>query len=601
MKLSFCSVLVLICLGFAGMLGVNTAEAQISFEVELDPKADTYEEGTQIIVTFRASVAEGPPDPPATVWLREVNNIRIDSVEVGNALAGPQTYSTEVVGNAGIVRLKVTYIGTPTAPAPANGTIRGDWLGTEPQIYAKATIQGYRKPPEESALIVVRPPMKAGVAADRVAVGDTFTQDIVICNAQDLSAWQMNVVFNPSILRVVSVTEGDFLETGGTADPDAVDVDALFLSSAGEGWIPVTDRKQGDFEERANKPPALLPVPDEPPAEDLSNTAVAEEDLFNTAVAEGKIALSQARIGRSGEKVPGVNSSVTPAGHLVTLEFKVLEYAEEPLGIHNVQLSNSENKRINYSIWVESMIVVTHRFIPEDVNRDENVNIQDLVLVASNIGLVPGNLLNPPADADASGDYAVQYDSHSRVDVNNDGIVNVLDLIMVAMRLGAEDTKETDGRKANVPSEKAPTAPAVSLADLTPASIQGWIDLARVEDDGSAIFDIGIANLERLLAATVPSQTKLLLNYPNPFNPETWIPYQLAKATDVSVSIYSVNGTLVRTLALGHQAAGVYQSKSQAAYWDGRNELGEQVASGVYFYTLTAGDFSATGKMLVRK
>ena len=75
----------------------------------------------------------------------------------------------------------------------------------------------------------------------------------------------------------------------------------------------------------------------------------------------------------------------------------------------------------------------------------------------------------------------------------------------------------------------------------------------------------------------------------------------MAKATDVTVSIYSVNGTLVRTLALGHQAAGVYQSKSQAAYWDGRNELGEQVASGVYFYTLIAGDFSATGKMLVRK
>ena len=73
----------------------------------------------------------------------------------------------------------------------------------------------------------------------------------------------------------------------------------------------------------------------------------------------------------------------------------------------------------------------------------------------------------------------------------------------------------------------------------------------------------------------IPEETKLLLNYPNPFNPETWIPYQLAKATDVTVSIYSVNGTLVRTLALGHQAACVYQSKSRAAYWDGRNELGE--------------------------
>ena len=95
--------------------------------------------------------------------------------------------------------------------------------------------------------------------------------------------------------------------------------------------------------------------------------------------------------------------------------------------------------------------------------------------------------------------------------------------------------------------------------------------------------------------------TRLLLNYPNPFNPETWIPYQLAKATDVTVTIHSMNGSLIRTLELGHQASGTYKSKSQAAYWDGRNEFGEQVASGLYFYTLTAGDFSATAKMLVRK
>jgi len=98
-----------------------------------------------------------------------------------------------------------------------------------------------------------------------------------------------------------------------------------------------------------------------------------------------------------------------------------------------------------------------------------------------------------------------------------------------------------------------------------------------------------------------PETTTLLANYPNPFNPETWIPYQLAAPTEVSVHIYAVNGRLVRVLALGHQAAGVYQSRSRAAYWDGRNEVGEPVASGVYFYALTAGDFSATRKMLIRK
>ena len=98
-----------------------------------------------------------------------------------------------------------------------------------------------------------------------------------------------------------------------------------------------------------------------------------------------------------------------------------------------------------------------------------------------------------------------------------------------------------------------------------------------------------------------PIETALLFNYPNPFNPETWIPYQLAKPADVTLSIYAVNGQIVRRLALGHQLAGVYQSNSRAAYWDGRNEVGEPVASGLYFYTITAGDFTATRKMLIRK
>ena len=99
----------------------------------------------------------------------------------------------------------------------------------------------------------------------------------------------------------------------------------------------------------------------------------------------------------------------------------------------------------------------------------------------------------------------------------------------------------------------------------------------------------------------VPSETALLRNYPNPFNPETWLPYHLAEPAEVTLSIYSAGGQLVRTLALGHQPAGIYASKSRAAYWDGRNAVGERVASGLYFYTLTAGDFAATGKMLIRK
>ena len=96
-------------------------------------------------------------------------------------------------------------------------------------------------------------------------------------------------------------------------------------------------------------------------------------------------------------------------------------------------------------------------------------------------------------------------------------------------------------------------------------------------------------------------RTGLLPNYPNPFNPETWIPYQLATPADVSISIYSANGKLIRMLNLGHQSVGIYQHRSNAAYWDGKNSPGEPVASGVYYYTLTADDFTATRKMLILK
>ncbi len=139
----------------------------------------------------------------------------------------------------------------------------------------------------------------------------------------------------------------------------------------------------------------------------------------------------------------------------------------------------------------------------------------------------------------------------------------------------------------------APAAQPVKIFDyppfqLLPAEVQEYL-LQHFGEFANAEISQG------------PEQTTLLSNYPNPFNPETWIPYQLSEAADVSISIYAIDGQLVRTLALGHQPIGIYESRSRAAYWDGKNELGEPVASGLYFYTLTAGDFNATRKMLIRK
>ena len=205
-----------------------------------------------------------------------------------------------------------------------------------------------------------------------------------------------------------------------------------------------------------------------------------------------------------------------------------------------------------------------------DINKDGITNILDLILIGQNFGKAKP--------------------TNERTDVNGDGTVNISDLILVAQNLG-----ELSGIAA------APSVLALRSIGLDAAIVQAWIAQAQVENDGSLAFGRGVENLQRLLALLTPEKTALLANYPNPFNPETWIPYQLSQASDVQIGIYAINGTLVRTLNLGHQSVGIYQQRTRAAYWDGRNQLGESVASGIYFYTLTAGDFTATRKMLIAK
>ena len=211
------------------------------------------------------------------------------------------------------------------------------------------------------------------------------------------------------------------------------------------------------------------------------------------------------------------------------------------------------------------------RLLTVDVTGNGVVNVNDLVEVARNYGKTVGGGAN------------------RRADVNNDGEVDVDDILAV------------------IEAVDAAGAPALAHEDIETGSLQA-ADVQRwIRDAKEANVDpAGIAALEQLLAALIhveaqPKETVLLANYPNPFNPETWIPYQLSEAAEVTVTIHSSDGKLVRTLALGQVPAGIYQNRSRAAYWDGRNAQGEPVASGVYFYTLTAGDFKATRKMVIRK
>jgi hypothetical protein len=163
----------------------------------------------------------------------------------------------------------------------------------------------------------------------------------------------------------------------------------------------------------------------------------------------------------------------------------------------------------------------------------------------------------------------------------------VFDLVFVAGAIG-------DGGAA-------PPASSLDPSIISAADVERWLALAQGISVGDANFQRGIRFLEGLLAVLTPKETTLLPNYPNPFNPETWIPYRLAREAEVAITIYDTKGTPVRRLILGNQAAGHYAERGKAAYWDGRNADGEAVASGIYIYQFRAGDYAASRRMVIVK
>ena len=299
----------------------------------------------------------------------------------------------------------------------------------------------------------------------------------------------------------------------------------------------------------------------------LEAIEVSEGDFLKTD--GGTVFFQAGRIDNASGKITGIraarltDSGVSGSGSLIQVEFEAKSGGETEVALHNFKFGSSTGEIIPAGPH-EIHLAVEDRLPTGDVNRDGDIDILDLILVARQLGK------SVPAD--------------SPEDINGDGIINIFDLTLVAQGIGGA------------------AAPAIATGRADVATIEAWIALARFEDDGSIAFRQGIENLENLLVSLiVPQETALLANYPNPFNPETWIPYQLATPAEVALTIYGMNGGTVRHLAVGHQTAGLYQSRSRALHWDGRNQHGEPVASGLYFYTLKAGEFTATRRMLIRK
>ena len=250
------------------------------------------------------------------------------------------------------------------------------------------------------------------------------------------------------------------------------------------------------------------------------------------------------------------------------------EFAGETVLLELVT-DSGETVSCDQAYWADLFITAKGVESNGDVNQDGIVNVIDIILVAQNLGQ--------------------KSPSNPRVDVNKDGQVNVLDFVFVAERLGEKVVSAA-------PSQ-------MDVLKATPSLPEDVIVVRRALNELEAIPEKshGVKMTIRFLRAWLANtdqdvrETRLLPNYPNPFNPETWIPYQLAEAADVSVAIYDVGGRLVRTVSVGFKPVGYYLTRERAAYWDGRNEIGEPVSSGVYFIQFVAGDFAVTQRVVVVK
>ena len=441
------------------------------------------------------------------------------------------------------------------------------------------------------------------------AIGEQLTVQVGITAGSNVGGYQATVQFDPTVLRYVESANGAYLPEGAFFVPPVVTENTVEI--AGTSLSGVSQKASGALatltftvlavkESILNLNDVILTDSDGEhlPHFTVSGRVIEPEPLASSAVVRvTPDSVTSPEVGEtlvfSAEIVGGENI----ADYHLNWHYDTaaLEYVSSDKGSYvpeggvgsgdgtlatvtfQVKVRKTSTVRVSGTLTTlnglphlptfESAEVIAPVF--GDVNRDGQVNIQDLVLVASSFGQpVPEN--GHPAD------------------VNEDGQINIVDLVKVAGALGT--------------GTAAPLALNQHLAFApTRAEVEQWLTHARQANLTDAISQRGIRFLEQLLAVLTPKETALLPNYPNPFNPETWIPYQLAQSADVTVRIYTADGKLVRTLDLGNQPIGIYQTRSRAAYWDGRNAVGESVASGIYFYTLTADDFSATRKLLIRK
>ena len=295
----------------------------------------------------------------------------------------------------------------------------------------------------------------------------------------------------------------------------------------------------------------------------LSLVSLVNADYFPTSYVIGPSPTLPEAQGQVTFTVISAEGPSNGDGALATATFEVVKVANSSVSLEKAWVFDDVGSVMAVAVQGTDIPGATSA----DVNGDGVVDIADLVVIAQNYGQSGANA----------------------ADVNGDGVVDAQDFVLAAGAVGASYT-------AAPPVARHQASTMLSAHDVRRALTE-----ARALNLADPAAQRGILYLERLLEALIPNRTLLLANYPNPFNPETWIPYRLAEDAVVTLTIYDAHGQAVRTLDVGHRIAAVYERQSDAIYWDGKNDLGERVGSGVYFYHLSAGDYSATRKMVILK
>ena len=350
----------------------------------------------------------------------------------------------------------------------------------------------------------------------------TFQQQIHITNGSNIVSWSLDIDYDATMLKVVSVEEGDLLRQSVA--------NTLFQP----GLIDSIEGK----------------------VTGISATALTTK----VASGNGVVAVVTFKATSTGSgRLSGMATTRLNRTKLMDITGTEIEIAVEASVDQTVQILAAD---------------------PCDENLDGTVDIFDLVPVVQQLKQI--EFENP------------------RLDVNSDDIIDLLDLILVGQCFD-----QPKGAPAVLVTNEPMIISKPELAFQLVGMIDGWIQEAQqmaVNPIVKAVgFEEGVLILQRIKDQLRPSETVLLANYPNPFNPETWIPYRLSQPGDVTIMIYDVDGLLIRRLEHGPQPAGYHEHKGQAVYWNGKTETGEIAASGTYFYTIKTNHYHQTRKMLVLK